>query len=225
MVAEPLPKTASAGLFNAAYFLGAWQTQFDPRASQPVDFHAASGPAVTVQTMSVSGSFEHTKTKSYEAIRLPYKTGGASMLVIVPSAKSSLPKMLSTFDAARLTKVRRGLKKANGSLRLPRLDTRGGLQLREPLGAMGIADVFSSSRADFSAMTEKGPTWFDRIQHATYLHIDEQGTETAAATASQNATASAGGFKMQVDRPYLIVIVDERSGAMLFLGAIRDPRG
>jgi serine protease inhibitor len=225
MIADPLPKTASAGLFNAAYFLGTWQTQFDPKATVQADFHVASVPAVKVQMMSASGSFEHTRTKSYEAIRLPYKNSGASMLVIVPNAKSSLTRMLSSFDSDRLTKVRRGLTVSKGSLQLPRLDTRGGLQLREPLGAMGMADAFSSSRADFSAMTEKGPTWFDRIQHSTYLHVDEQGSEAAAATALDNKPTTAGGFTMAVDRPYLTVIVDDRSGAILFLAAIRDPRG
>jgi serine protease inhibitor len=225
MVAAPLPKTASAGLFNAAYFLGTWQTQFDPRATQLADFHAASGPAVKVQTMSATGSFDHAKTKTYEAVRLPYKDSGASMLVIMPSTKSSLTRLLSSFDSARLAKVRSGLKKSNGSLRLPRLDTRGGLQLREPLGAMGMADTFSSSRADFSAMTQKGPTWFDRVQHSTYLHVDEQGSEAAAATALDSKETTSGGFEMVVDRPYLTVIIDERSGAILFLAAIRDPRG
>jgi serpin B len=143
----------------------------------------------------------------------------------MPSTKTSLTRMLSSFDSARLAKVRGDLKRASGSLRLPRLDTRGGLQLREPLGAMGMADAFSSSRADFSAMTEEGPTWFDRVQHSTYLHVDEQGSEAVAATALDSKEATSNGFEMLVDRPYLTVIVDERSGAILFLAAIRDPRG
>jgi serpin B len=225
MVAEPLPKNASAGLFNAAYFLGTWQTQFDPRATKLATFRPASGPAVKVQSMSATGSFEHAKNKTYEAVRLPYKDSGASMLIIMPSTKTSLTRMLSSFDSARLAKVRGDLKRASGSLRLPRLDTRGGLQLREPLGAMGMADAFSSSRADFSAMTEEGPTWFDRVQHSTYLHVDEQGSEAVAATALDSKEATSNGFEMLVDRPYLTVIVDERSGAILFLAAIRDPRG
>lgn len=225
MVAAPLPKNASAGLFNAAYFLGTWETQFDPRATKLATFHPASGPAVEVQTMSASGSFEYTKTKTYEAVRLPYKDSGASMLIIAPNTKTSLTRMLSSFDSERLAKVRSGLKMSSGSLRLPRLDTRGGLQLREPLGAMGMADAFSSSRADFSAMTQKGPTWFDRVQHSTYLHVDEHGSEAAAATALDSKETTSNGFRMVVDRPYLTVIVDERSGAILFLAAIRDPRG
>jgi serine protease inhibitor len=60
--------------------------------------------------MSATGSFEHVKTKTYEAIRLPYKNSGASMLVIVPSTKSSLTRVLSSFDSARLAKVQSGLK-------------------------------------------------------------------------------------------------------------------
>ena len=225
---SPLPASASMEILNAAYFLGTWKTSFDAHATKLADFNVPTGPAVMTQMMAVSGSFEHTKTATYEAISLPYKGGKASMVVVLPSAKSSMSRLLKTLDAAHFAKLVDGLAKSDGSLNLPKLETRGSLQLRNQLSAMGMSDAFSTSRADFSGMTKTTPTWIDRVQHSTYLRVDEQGTEAAAATAVSvgiTAVAPHSPFQMTVDRPYLIAIVDERSGAILFLAAVQDPRG
>jgi serine protease inhibitor len=227
VIGAPLPKNAPMELVNAAYFLGTWQHQFDPRETKAADFHPSSGPTVKAQMMSLNSSFGHIKTTTYEAVRLPYKGSNAAMIVILPSSKSSLSKVLKSFDAARFAKMRSGLSESDGTLKLPRLEARGTLKLNGALETMGMSDAFSSSRADFSAMTELTPLWLDRVQHSTYLHVDEQGTEAAAATEieSQTKTAPNHPFKMTVDRPYIMAIVDERSGVILFLAAVQDPRG
>ena len=57
--------------------------------------------------------------------------------------------------------------------------------------------------------------------------MDEEGSEAAAATTTGiRATAVARPeqpFQMIVDRPFFCAIQDERSGALLFVGAIYDP--
>jgi serine protease inhibitor len=228
VLGEPMPSTTSIELFDAAYFLGNWKTQFDPHSTKRVDFHVANGPAVKTNIMHITGGFEYSKNKSFEAIRLPYKDVGASAIVILPSKSSSLERVLPSLKAKRLAQIRGDLKSAQGSFGMPTLDSRALVDLREPLSAMGLGDIFSSSRADFSAMVNKPPAWIDRVRHSTYLHVDEHGTEAAVASAMQpsaKATASGKPFEMIADRPYVIVIVDDRTGAMLFLAAVRDPRG
>ncbi len=227
IIAAPISKNASLELLNAAYFLGTWQEQFDPHQTKPTDFRPPSGPTVKVPMMSVSGSFGHTKTKQYEAIRLPYSGSNAAMLVILPGSKSSLSKELKSVDAAQFAKIRSGLQESDGTLRLPQLEARGTLKLNGALETMGMSDAFSSSRADFSAMTNMTPLWLDRVQHSTYLRVDEKGTEAAAATEISAAGTAAPNhpFTMTVDRPYIMAIVDERSGVVLFVAAVRDPRG
>lgn len=228
MLGEPLPSTTSIELFGAAYYLGTWGVEFDPRSTKPADFHVAGGPAIKTNMMRVTGEFEYTKSKTLQAIRLRYKDAPASALVILPSESNSLPRLLSSLSAKRLTQIRRSLKTSPGTFSMPRLDSRNLVDLREPLSALGLADVFSSSHAEFQGMVTKPPAWIDRVRHSTYLHLDEHGTEADSARAIQasaSPTSAPKPFTMTADRPYLLVIVDDKSGAMIFAAAIRDPRG
>jgi serpin B len=228
VLGEPLPSTTSIELFDAAYYLGSWQAGFDPRSTKRADFRIAGGPTVKANMMNVTGGFEYTKNKSFDAVRLPCKDASTSVIVILPSKSSSLERVLPTLKAKRFAQIRRDLKRTNGTFGMPTLDSRELVDLREPLSAMGLGDIFSSSHADFSAMVSQPPAWIDRVRHATYLHVDEQGTTAKAGEAATpaGATVSSGKpFEMIADRPYVIAFVDERSGAILLLAAVRDPRG
>lgn len=228
MIDKPLSASASLELLNATYFLGKWATPFEGSATKPMDFHVPSGPAVKTQMMSGKGRFGYAKTTTYEAVRLPYKGNSASMLIVLPSAKSGLPRFLKTLDSQKLAKVRDSLVTTDVAITLPKVETRGSIELRDALSAMGMADAFSTSHAEFKGMTDAPAAWIDQVQHSTYLLVDEQGTEAAAAThVSVGATAIAPSqpVVMTVDRPYLMMIVDERTGVLLFSAAIRDPRG
>jgi len=64
-------------------------------------------------------------------------------------------------------------------------------------------------------------------QNATFLRVDEEGTEAAAATAIKVVVTSARIApqvpEMVVDRPFLATLRDRKSGAVLFFGRIADP--
>jgi serine protease inhibitor len=228
MIDKPLSASASLELLDATYFLGKWATPFEASLTKPMDFHVPSGPAIKTQMMSGKGRLGYAKTSTYEAVRLPYKGSSASMLVILPSEKSSLPRFLKTFDSQKLTKVRDGLVTSDVEVKLPKLESRGSIDLRDALSAMGMTDAFSTSHAEFKGITDAPAAWIDQVQHSTYLLVDEQGTEAAAAThvsVGITAVAPERPSVMTVDRPYLILIVDERTGAVLFSAAVRDPRG
>lgn len=227
MIDKPLSASASLELLNATYFLGKWATPFQNSSTQPMDFHVPSGPSVKTQMMGGEGRFGYAKTTTYEAVRLPYKGSSASMLVILPSAKTGLSRFLKTLDSPKLAKVRDTLVTSDVAIKLPKLETRGSVELRDALSAMGMPDAFSTSHAEFKGMTDAPAAWIDQVRQATYLLVDEQGTEAAAAThVSTGATAIAPSqpTEMTVDRPYLMLIVDERTGVVLFSAAVRDPR-
>ena len=92
----------------------------------------------------------------------------------------------------------------------------------------GMPTAFRSDAANFTRMSDSKPLWIDSVVHKTYLRVDEKGTEAAAVTSVQTAGSAAPvspPFQMTVDRPYLMALVDNDSGAILFLAAVRDPRG
>ncbi|MGH8011047.1 MAG: serpin family protein [Candidatus Binataceae bacterium] len=93
---------------------------------------------------------------------------------------------------------------------------------------MGVA--FEAGKADFSGISPDRRVYISDVQHKTYVKVDEEGTEAAAATAvTARATAmvrpTIPPFQMIVDHPFCFAIADRDSGAILFLGLVHDPSG
>ncbi len=70
-------------------------------------------------------------------------------------------------------------------------------------------------------MTGKPGLFLDTVQHEAFIEVDEEGTEAHAATGG--AMAASHGPTITVDRPFLFVIRDRSTGAILFMGRVADP--
>lgn len=103
---------------------------------------------------------------------------------------------------------------------LPRFTASSHLTLTDALAAMGMPTAFGAS-ADFSGMTGQPELFIQTVQHEAVAEVDEQGTQAAAA--SGGAMAGSHGITITVDRPFLFLIRDEPTGAILFLGRVTDP--
>ena len=91
---------------------------------------------------------------------------------------------------------------------------------------MGAA--FAPDQADFSGMTGGRDLYISDVVHKAFVSVDEAGTEAAAATAvmmAATAMESDEPLALAVDRPFLFLIVDQPTGAVLFLGRVLDPGG
>ncbi|MEM9694132.1 MAG: serpin family protein, partial [Myxococcota bacterium] len=117
------------------------------------------------------------------------------------------------------------------TLRMPRFELKPGaaIDLKAALSALGMSEAFSR-RANFSKMTE-GKTddlYLDAVFHKAYVAMDEKGTEAAAATAAMVATK---GFdpsepkKVTLDKPFLFLIRDQKTDAIMFVGKVENPKG
>jgi serpin B len=108
-------------------------------------------------------------------------------------------------------------------VQMPKFELEWGGLLNDALEAMGMEKAFDYTQADFSRMTAAPDAHISRVNQKTYMRVDEEGTEAAAATSVVIGVTSAPPAVM-VDRPYLLAIRERLSGAILFLGAVRDPR-
>ena len=93
------------------------------------------------------------------------------------------------------------------------------------LKGLGIGELFSTD-ADLSGISDEKGLHIDAVIHKTFIDVDEKGTEAAAATAIMAAGAGMPPKPLQfnADHPFLYVIRDTRSGAVLFVGRVTDPR-
>ena len=207
-------------LTNAIYLKASWVNKFDD--AHPGAFHRADGSEVQAQLMRLNETLPYAKADGYQAVRLPY-AGGLSMLVVVPDA-GTLAAFEKGLDGARLRAIAGGLAPRAVHLAMPKFTFRTEAALKDALSEMGMPTAFSDA-ADFSAMTTKEQLQVADVLHQAFIAVDEKGTEAAAATAVVMRATSAplDPVELTVDRPFLFLITDDETGAVLFMGRVVDP--
>ena len=219
-------------LVNSVYFKAEWTDPFDPAETAMVVFQRADGSTVNVPTMRqeldarVGGGEDYGE--DFVAVDLPYGGEAFSMMVVVPVGDATLSGLVEEMDDARWQEVVDALRgEARTEVRLPRFELAYEKVLNDVLKAMGMEVAFDRSRADFGWLLGdqdlRAAPHIGWMKQKTFLRVDEEGTETAAATGT--AFATSGNPTLQADRPFLFAIRERQSGAILFLGTVTDPNG
>ena len=212
-------------LINAVYFNGDWTTQFKKGDTHQASFHLEDGSTVSVPMMS--GSIEEVGFAWMEGGRmvaeLPYGGQAFGMVVVLPGSGETVDDLLTTLDDGTWAAWMDALHLEKVMVQMPKFELEWGGLLNDALKAMGMERAFQPFQADFSRMTPAPDAHISRVRQKTYMRVDEEGTEAAAATSvAISLTSMPPGIT--VDRPYLLAIRERLSGTILFLGAIRDPR-
>jgi serpin B len=128
------------------------------------------------------------------------------------------------LDAERIGGIVEALEQREVALTMPRFEFDSGFSLNDMLRAMGMEDAFSEA-ADFSGMTGTTELFISSVIHKAFVSVDEEGTEAAAATAvvMVEKAMPAEPVELTVDRPFVFLIRDIETGAVLFVGRVVDP--
>ncbi len=218
-------RNTDAILANAVYFKGAWGHAFQTRNTKMERFTTLYGRSHDVSMMRQSGRFPYYENDKYQAVSLPYGNGPTVMTILLPRGGVRLSAFvagLTVQDFAPKAEVR------SGDIGLPRFKTEYSAEMSLPLSALGMATAFDSQKADFSRMFSGGKFFIGFVKHKTYLSVDENGTEAAAATAvgmtRMAIIVPKDPFTLIVNRPFVFAIRNAESGMILFVGAIADLR-
>jgi serpin B len=226
---DEIPKETVAYLINAIYFKGDWTDKFETKHTKDADFHLSDGTTKRVKLMSRDDDIVYGEDSDAQFAKLPYgKDKQAAMWVVLPKSGKTLDSLVSTLDAAKVDKWRQGSWERGGVLKLPRFTMRYKQNLNDSLKAAGIKRAFDADQADFTRMgeTKFNKIFISRVLHEAVVIVNEEGTEAAAATIVEMGCG--GGmppkrFNMTCDRPFLFVITDEPTGAILFIGTCYNP--
>ena len=211
-------------LVNALYFKAPWETPFEKRLTADKPFHLANGLPKSVSTMQGSAP-SYGSGDGWQAVTLPYAGSTVAMTVVVPTGPS-LEELESQVAAGGLGDVLASISPEAVELSLPRWTFRSESRLSQTLAALGMPTAFDGDHADFLAMTDNDmQLYISAVLHETWIAVDEDGTEAAAATAVvMNVPVSLIQRRsVIVDRPFLFVIHDTAHGTPLFLGRVTDP--
>jgi serpin B len=212
-------------LVNAVYFHGQWTDQFKKSATTPHPFTLQNRSSKKIPMMSRKGQYGYVKGDGFEAIRLPYGSGRFAMYVVLPSTKDGLANLVAKTSAPEWSTCLKGMRRTDVTISLPRFKVEYARALNDSLKSLGMRQAFSQSLADFRGMTGNRDLYISLVQHKAFMDVNEEGTEAAAATAVVMMTKSAPrpGIRMVVDHPFLCAIRDDKTGEILFLGAIYNP--
>ena len=234
-ILDKLSPNDSHVLLNAVYFNAPWAQAFAKTATRERGFHLTATETVDVPTMAHSAAYAIEKGDGFQAIRLPYAQDGLSMVVLRPDEIDGLDKVIADLDAAKLDALMSALRKAQTrpvTVSLPKFKFEFSAELIPPFKALGMSKVFDPAQSDLSGLTglprDKAQSTIDQIAHRAVIEVAEEGTEAAAATAVVVTTRTMAPGQQQerftIDRPFMFLIVDDRTGAVLFLGRVSDPR-
>jgi serpin B len=210
-------------LTNAVYFSGAWRMPFATSATVPAPFHALDGTTPSVPQMNGSFSTAYAAGAGWQAVELPYSNPALTLTVIVPDA-GSFAAVESQLSGEFLAALLAAEKLAQVSLALPKFAASTRASLEQPLAALGMGGAFSQSTANFSGIDGKRDLVIDDIVHQATITIDENGTQAAAASGTVvRPTLAYQPVTLTIDRPFLVVLRDLPTGALLFVGRITQP--
>lgn len=228
IVSFPFPRATKMVLANAIYFKGKWAETFNTNETRLRDFHPPQGAVKPTPMMSQHKTFAYYERDGLQAVELPYAGGRLEMVLFLPAPKSSPEKLLAGFTGTNWNdEILPRFSAREGTVVFPKFKLDYDVTLNGPLEALGMRQAFNPEAADFSAMAEE-PLCVSLIAQKSYADVNEEGTEAAAVTtvemrSSVIARSITPPFKMTVNRPFLFVIEDNPTGAILFMGIVNEP--
>jgi serine protease inhibitor len=220
-----IPGNAAMYLVNAIYFKAQWLYEFEKKDTYGGQFNLEGGGTSEADFMKVEGDFNYTANEDFTAVELPYGDSTFSMVVMLPVAgrgvtdiveKMNVEQWDSWFASSRLTAV---------NVNLPKFKYEFKDSLNDPLINLGLAVAFSYD-ADFSRINPVIDLCISRVIHQTFIDVNEEGTEAAAATIVEivyRTSGTGGPVYFRADRPFLYVIKENSTGAIVFMGKVGRP--
>jgi serpin B len=211
-------------LIKALYFKGRWRIPFDPARTRPLPFHGANGVTRTVPMMSLEPRpLRYVATPDYQAVDLLYGNGAFALTLLLPEPGHQTADLLAGLASGGWETLAGSFGEHTIGLVMPKFRMDYSRSLREDLTALGMGIAFDPARADLSGIADVRPErlYLTRVIQKTFVEVNEEGTEAAAATAVGVGVTSMPPV-MTVDRPFLFAIRERLSNTILFIGQINQ---
>ena len=215
-------------LTNAVYFNGNWQERFITYATKDTPFHLSADKEVTVPMMCQGKHFRYRATDDCQVLQMPYAKNHVSMIVLLPKEIGGLTQLEKKLTHENLGEWAKGLSKELVIVYIPRFRMTSQFNLKATLQSMKMTLAFDQ-KADFSRISPREGLYISAVIHRAFVDVSEEGTEAAAATGisspkSKPPLQSEKPPVFRADHPFLFLIRDNRTGSVLFMGRVVNPK-
>ncbi|KAK8585057.1 hypothetical protein V6N13_138996 [Hibiscus sabdariffa] len=219
---------------NALYFKGAWNEAFDASKTKDYDFHLVNGDSVKVPFMTSKKKQIVSAYDGFKVLGLPYKQGEDkrrfSMYFFLPDAKDGLPALVDkvSSESGFLERHLPCQPAEVGEFRIPRFKISFGLEASAVLKGLGLELPFSGKGGliEMVDSSEGQNLYVSNIFHKSFIEVNEEGTEAAAATSVVIKLRSLyipNPIDFVADHPFLFLIKEDVTGVVLFIGSVLNP--
>jgi serpin B len=223
-IIDQIPGNTIMYLINAVYFKGAWLQKFDATKTETRPFHLAGGSQVNVSMMNHGKiSLPYTATDDFQAVDLAYGDSVFSMTVILPNEGVSMDAIINSFEDTFWQNQEWSFQSREIFFAMPKFKLAYEVTLNAALSDLGMPTAFMGGVADFRNIADAELS-IDEVKHKTFIEVNEEGTEAAAVTSIGIEVTSVPQIpNVILDRPFLLLIRENRLGSVLFVGKIMNP--
>jgi len=220
---KELPSSTVMLLVNAIYFKGNWRTKFEQKNTHKTNFFTGNGP-VEVDMMHIPESgFPYFSNDLFQAVDLPYGDSIFSMSVFLPKEGHDVNEIVAELNAGTWQQWLGSFQPQPLELLMPKFKMEYDTKLKRTLSDLGMEVAFTDA-ADFTKMIDGGGVLIDDVIHKAFVEVNEKGTEAAAVTVVIIRETSIGLTPVvNLNRPFLFVIRDNKTNSILFMGKMMKP--
>ncbi len=220
---DEIPPDAVMYLINAIYFKAQWQYRFDEEKTEDRDFFLEDGSVIQVPTMFSQGvKVSRYPAEGFQYIELPYGNGQFNMTILLPDRGKTVDEVIGGLDAVSFATYINNADTSTVEVYMPKFKMKYKTLLNDVLSDMGMGIAFGGN-ADFSNLFEEALNLeISRVIHQSFIEVNEEGSEAAAATIVEIRETSVGPGEdpkvIRIDRPFAFFITEKHSKTILFAG-------
>ncbi len=211
-------------LVSTIHFKGNWTFPFQKELTRLAPFYLQDGNPITTEMMSArKAPYRYYRDSHKTLLDIPYGNLPYSMTILLPHPGDSLPGIIQTLSARELQQNLAQTDTVVYHLQMPKFAIQYSTTLKESLSALGMQEAFSE-KACFPGFSAARTPRISNVLHHASIEVDEQGTiaSAAAGLVLQRAQGSPQQV-VSVDRPFIFLIRENHSGAILFAGMVTNP--
>nr|XP_060630716.1 leukocyte elastase inhibitor-like [Anolis sagrei ordinatus] len=217
-------------LVNAIYFKGTWEEKFEDKHTKDMPFRLSKKEKKNVKMMFMNKKlpFSYIDECKCRVLELPYRGKELSMILLLPddieddsTGLEQLEKQLTLGKLQKWTSPQNMHSYNEVYVHLPKFKLEESYDLQFYLEALGLRDIFDSGKADLSGMSAAHDLHVSKIVHKSFVEVNEEGTEAAAAAAA--VAVNSMPKKFNADHPFLFFIRHNPTNTILFFGRFASP--
>ena len=227
IIEAPIPDDVMMYLINALYFKSKWQFEFEKKNTKQDDFTKAGGQKIRVNMMEQTTTLPFYADQYMQCVEMPYGNQAFSMVAILPADNMSIDQLVVYLDNDKWQNVVNNLHERNVQLKLPRFKIECELLLNKPVWNVGMQRIFQPLWELINIAD--ADLFVSNIKQKTFVEVNEEGTEAAAVTAIESVITSYPPptpmpIQFFANRPFLYLIKEKSTGAILFIGRMDEPK-